>query len=321
MNPVTDDPGVTSADPSVCTIVISFHPDLERLSRLCRQLEAQCQYIVVDNGSDPGVIAELEARLTQHGHIVSMGENRGIAAAQNAGVRYANTRLAQAPGYFLFLDQDSIPGEELVGSLRQEYEAIRQFDASVAAIGPALLDVRNHEFHRLHQETMGLYVKRAISPGQTGRRYRAASLNSSGTFVEASILAKIGGFREDLFIDHVDTEWSHRARYMGYSLYVTSDACLEHEMGRGLEKPWILGGQSFPSRAPLRHYYLFRNNVFLLSQPQMSRTWKFWSLLKMLFTFIYFGTASRDRKEQRSMMLQGISAGKKGNLGKFAPVD
>lgn len=314
-----NNPGATATDLSVCTIVVSFHPEAERLSRLCRLLETQCQYVIVDNGSDADLLTELKKRLTEHGRLLTLGENRGIAAAQNAGVDFASTQLVTRPRYYLFLDQDSMPADDLVVSLRKEYEETRQIDPLVAAIAPALLDIRSRELLRLHQEMMGLYIKRRIRSGQPGRRYRVASLNSSGTFVEASTLEEIGAFREDLFIDHVDTEWSHRARHMGYSLYVSSHTCLEHEMGRGLEKIWVFGDQHFPSRAPLRHYYLFRNNVFLLSEPHMSRTWKFWSVLKLLFTFLYFGTASRDRRAQRRMMLKGIASGRKGQLGILSP--
>lgn len=318
---MTGVPAAAAADLSICAVIVSFHPDAERLSRLFRQLEAQCQYVVVDNGSDPGVVGGLEKQLTEHGHLVRMGKNRGIAAAQNAGVDYASSRLAKKPKYYLFLDQDSTPSEGLVGSLLREYEEVRESDPLAAAIGPALLDVRSQKMHRLHQEVMGLYIRRGINPGQSGKRYQVASLNSSGTFVEAALLETIGAFREDLFIDHVDTEWSHRARHMGYSLYVSSNAHLEHEMGRGLERIWMFGDQYFPSRAPLRHYYLFRNNVFLLTLPHMSRTWKFWSIFKLLFSFLYFGVAAQDRKAQRAMMLQGISAGRKGQLGKLDTLD
>lgn len=306
-------------DLSVCTIIISYHPDTEQLACLCEKLESQCQYVVVDNGSDPGLLVELEKRLTEHGNLLPLNGNLGIAAAQNAGVDFACKTLAIRPTYYLFLDQDSMPGNDLVSSLRREYEVAKRSDPRVAAVGPALLDVRNGEFLRLHQETLGIYIKRHINAGTNGRLHRVASLNSSGTFLEAVVLEETGGFLEKLFIDHVDTEWSHRARHMGYNLYVSSRVCLEHEMGRGLETIWMFGEQQFPSRAPIRHYYLFRNNVFLLSQPQMSRTWRFWSILKLLLTFAYFGTVSKDRKEQRKMMIQGIAAGRKRELGSFAP--
>lgn len=311
----------TTIDLSICAVVVSFHPEIPRLLELCRRLESQCQYVIVDNGSDAADVAELRQNLTEHGHVIAMGENEGIAAAQNAGVSYATGQLQRTPRYLLFLDQDSLPSNDLLGELQREYESLKRIDPMVGAIGPALVDPRNQRLQGLHHETLGVYWKRKLHRNRLGKRYRVASVNSSGTFVEVATFNSIGGFREDFFIDHVDTEWSYRARSLGHHVYVTTNAVMEHEMGRGLENIWAFGDQSFPSRAPLRHYYLFRNNVYLLSQSQMTRTWKLWSIAKLIFTFCYFGTMSDDRKAQRTMMLSGIRDGRKGQLGKYSPAD
>ena len=305
-------------DPAVCAIVVSFEPDLPRLLQLCRRLESMCQFIVVDNGSEPDKIIELRRQLPGKAHLLETMENLGIAAAQNAGVQYAYRKLEQRPQYLLFLDQDSLPIGEMVRQLRETYEATKLLDPKVAALGPALIDRRNQQFQRLHHETMGFYWTRKLAMDGPGNVFRVASVNSSGTFVELGRFNQIGGFREELFIDHVDTEWSYRARHLGYSLYVTTEAVMEHEMGRDLEEIWLFGEKAFPSRAPLRHYYLFRNNIYLLWQEQMTRTWKFWSLIKLSFTFCYFGFLSADRTEQRKMMLRGARAGWKGELGKIS---
>lgn len=308
-----------TVDKGVCAIIVSFEPDVTQLINLYRRLATQCQVVIVDNGSASDTIAELRRNLPDDDHHLSLlAENVGIAAAQNAGVDHASRRLAQRPEYLLFLDQDSVPPEDFVSALRSQYESVRRRDAKIAALGPALIDPRNQAVQPLHHERMGFYWKRQLSREDPGENYRVASVNSSGTFMELATFEHVGKFRADLFIDHVDTEWSYRARHLGYSLYVSSRVAMEHEMGRGLENVWVFGDRAFPSRAPLRHYYLFRNNVYLLSQPQMTRTWKFWSLIKLLFTLSYFGIVSADRKAQRSMMLSGIRAGWSGRLGKYS---
>ncbi len=306
-----------AADFDVCAIVISYQPELPRLRTLCDRLRSQCQFVIVDNGSAAAVIDALAVSLGHEGHLLPMQDNVGIAAAQNAGAAFAMTDVEHQPQFLLFLDQDSLPDEDFVSALKEEYLAIRGRDSTIGGVGPALIDVRNGQLEPLHHESFGFYWKRRLDAAGLGESYEVAGINSSGTFLECSTFTSVGDFREDLFIDHVDTEWSMRARHMGYTLYVSTRALLSHEMGRGLEQFWLFGDRSFPSRAPLRHYYLFRNNVFLLSQPQMSKTWKFWSVVKLTFTFCYFGVFSADRKDQRRMMIAGVRDGRGGRLGKF----
>ena len=306
-----------ATDFDVCAIVISYQPELPRLETLCDRLRSQCQFIIVDNGSEPSVVDALHRNLGDEGHLLPMQDNVGIAAAQNAGARFAMHNTGHEPQFLLFLDQDSLPDEDFVRTLKEEYAAIKQRDSTIGGVGPALVDIRNGQLEPLHHESFGFYWKRRLDKRTLGEAYQVAGINSSGTFLECSTFRSVGEFREDLFIDHVDTEWSMRARHMGYTLYVSTRASLSHEMGRGLEEFWLFGDRSFPSRAPLRHYYLFRNNVFLLSQPQMSKTWKFWSVVKLTFTFFYFGVFSADRKKQRRMMIDGVRAGRAGRLGKY----
>ena len=310
-------PDTSATDVHVTAIVISYQPELPRLRTLCERLRSQCRFIIVDNGSEASVIDSLADCVGDEGQVLPMNDNVGIAAAQNAGAAAAMQDSDTRPEFLLFLDQDSLPDEDFVRVLKEEYLALRERDPQIGAIGPALIDVRNGQLEPLHHESFGFYWKRRLNSNDLGGNYKVAGINGSGTFLECETFASVGGFREDLFIDHVDTEWSMRARHRGLRLYITTKASLRHEMGRGLEQFWLFGDRSFPSRAPLRHYYLFRNNVFLLSQPQMSKTWKFWSVVKLAFTFCYFGIFSPDRGEQRAMMRDGIRDGRGGKLGKF----
>ncbi len=304
-------------DLDVCAVIVSYHPELPRLLTLCERLRSQCQFVIVDNGSEQGVLDGLADGPGDASQLLAMGENVGIAAAQNAGARFAMDELEHTPRFLLFLDQDSLPDTDFVATLKAQYLEIKADDDKTGAVGPALVDSRNQQLEPLHHESLGIYWKRRLDGAELGRYYEVAGINSSGTFLECVTFSAVGGFREDLFIDHVDTEWSMRARHLGYSLYVSTRAVLSHEMGRGLEQFWLFGDRSFPSRDPLRHYYLFRNNVFLLSQPQMSKTWKFWSVVKLVFTFGYFGLFSADRKDQRRMMRDGMRDGREGKLGKY----
>src|SRR5690606_18738393 len=104
-----------------------------------------------------------------------------------------------------------------------------------------------------------------------------ANLNGSGTMVRTKLFLDLGGLDETLFIDHVDTEWSFRVLAAGHALFGIPRAQFNHGMGeRGL-RFWWFGWRVWPQRAPMRHYYLFRNTVNLWTRDYVPRVWKAWS--------------------------------------------
>ncbi|MGK4455525.1 hypothetical protein, partial [Klebsiella pneumoniae] len=69
---------------SVGVVIVAFHPDAPRLTRLCAAYAPQADRIVVVDNTPGG--GSLEAGIHALAHVLSMGSNRGIAAAFNAGM-------------------------------------------------------------------------------------------------------------------------------------------------------------------------------------------------------------------------------------------
>ena len=90
-------------------VIVTFQPDIERVVGNVRELRRQGFYVViVDNFSDS--IAEIRER-SDCDKLVELPENKGIAAALNAGMRAAGENGAQ---WNLSLDQDTMVAENLI---------------------------------------------------------------------------------------------------------------------------------------------------------------------------------------------------------------
>ena len=168
---------------------------------------------------------------------------------------------------------------------------------------------------------MKLFFPGKIEPEKISEQHpivEVDGLNSSGTLMSIKAFRSIGEFDSELFIDHVETDWCFRAKAMGFKLFATTGTRLTHYMGDDICYYWLLGKKCMPYRSPSRHYYLTRNSILLQKRDYIPATWKASNILKLCFTYMYFGFFCKDKKQQRRCILQGIRDGMKGITGKSA---
>ena len=112
-----------------------------RLAQLCEAVQPQVEHVVlVDNGSSAETLAALQALVegpSSARALLALGENRGIGAAQNAGIVLARQHGSR---YVLLLDHDSIPEVGMVATLRAAIESQSAGSPPVAAAGPRYAD-------------------------------------------------------------------------------------------------------------------------------------------------------------------------------------
>lgn len=296
---------------TVGVVTVTYQPDFEKLARQCDALDPELSWVLVDNGSSAGHVAFIEQLIVRRGNarLLRNETNTGLAAALNQGV------AALGSDFVLLLDQDSEP---LGGAIKALVEGYLQLDAAgcgVACVGPELLDESTGGSHGFHQMKRGLWVRKYPSPGETAP-VPCANLNGSGTLVRVSYFREMSGLTESLFIDHVDTDWAFRVLHQGSQLYGIPGARFVHSMGEEGIRFWVLGWHVWPRRSPARHYYLFRNTVFLLKARYVPRVWKFWAVIKMLLTIAVYAACDRSRFEHLRKMCKGICHGLSGQMGR-----
>ncbi|MDX1696670.1 MAG: glycosyltransferase family 2 protein [Thiohalobacterales bacterium] len=302
-------------------VIVTYNPDIGVFGQLLTALDTQCHAVIVDNGSTPDVLEAIDALLERHGHaeLIRCGQNLGIAHAQNRAIRSV---LDNHPAVrlVLLLDHDSIPEAGMIATLMRTHDTLTAAGHRVAATGPVLYDPRDGSLLKLHRRRLFYWGKIRPEDVDPGRPAVAVdNLNSSGTLVSLEAYRDIGGLDEQLFIDHVETDWCFRARAAGYSLYATTEARLTHLMGDDICSYWFFGRKFMPYRSPARHYYLARNSMLLQKRGHVPLAWKFSNLLKLCFTYLYFGWYHPDRAMHRRQIGRGIRDGLKGVTGKSVP--
>lgn len=294
---------------TVACITVTYNPDINLLTTQLNALPPTALKIIVDNASSAEIRDELEKLITRtpNTHAYYNERNLGLAAALNQGARTAQA-LAPETQYILLLDQDSEPLEGSISTLISGFESLRSSGEPVGAVGPTLRDADTGLTHGFHQQTTWRW--RRVYPALTEREpVPCTNLNGSGTLMPLNLFLELGGLDEALFIDHVDTEWSFRMLAAGYTLWGIPQAVFVHRMGQASIRYWLFGWRLWPSRSPQRHYYLFRNAVWLMQRDYVSRVWKFWATIKITLTFCSHLLLDRLRRQQVQHMWQGFRDG------------
>ena len=298
----------------VVAIVVTFFPDIEILHTLLEQLNKQVTSIVVVDNCSGSALTEYFDRVDQYNFhkkltFIPLSENTGIAAAQNKGIECAKQRFASD---VILFDQDSIPSDVMVKNLLLAKELLISQGKKVAALGPRYLDIRQNNpppFIRIE----GLRLIRCTCNEENGI-IPVDYLIASGCLIPIEVLNVVGVMEEQLFIDYVDIEWGLRAKTMGFQSYGACLAKMNHSLG---EQPIIFMGKHIPLHSALRHYYHFRNAVWLYRQPWVKTNWKFVDGFRLVLKYIFYSIFAKPRGSQFKMMSLGIMHGLTKKMGKY----
>lgn len=214
--------------------VVTFQPNAEQLEHV-RHLSTLFDCVIVVDNSDPSIepVPGVEW--------VSMGGNKGIAAALNAVCK-----RAKELGYeWLFtLDQDTDVDREHLDVYLEAFRAFNDKDGT-AIVAPRT-DGRD-----------------LLLPGETAVR-ELEMVMTSGCFTNLDIWEKIGGFSDELFIDEVDHDYCLNARQHGYRVVRLVKAYLPHQPGRLMTILTLRGRPTLVAwHPPIRLYYIVRNYFFM----------------------------------------------------------
>lgn len=246
------------------TIIIVFFNPSDRHKEQAVRLSSFYNLIIVDNSIERIAVFDSNPKITY----ISLGENKGIAYAQNIGIKRA---LEKESVYILFQDQDSSLNPEDVELLLTEYKSIKSCDSKIAAIGPVIINEGN-----------GKEYKSEMGKGLTNQ---VSSIISSGMLVELAVIDQVGGMDESLFIDNVDHEWCWRAKNKGYNVYMTRKVELKHSVGEKTKS--VIGIQIIKSSS-FRAYYKFRNNLWLTKRHYVPISWKIKTICHMCFDYVMY---------------------------------
>jgi len=296
---------------SICGIVVAYHPDQAFEDRLEAVRSQVAQVVVVDNGSGWAEAPPGLASLASQGFGVIMNpSNRGVGVALDQGMEWA---IQRGFPYALTLDQDSRPAEGMVTSLLEGYRSHPRGE-SLAIVAPQLVaDEVGARARYLRRIAPGLF-RRTPCSGEI--LDDVTSVITSGSLINLAAYESIGPFREDFFIDFVDTEYCLRAQTHGYRIAVACKAVLHHRLGA--RKHASLAGLDFyPTfHSPERWYYISRNRIPMIRMY----AWRFphwftYEVVASIHGLLRMLLFEDHRREKLIAVMKGTIDGLLGRLG------
>jgi rhamnosyltransferase len=289
----------------ICGVLVTYHPDAQfpaRLAAMRRQLAA---VVIVDNGSGGAAQTMLRELAADPAiEVVCEPVNRGVATALNVGLARA---AARGFAWALLLDQDSRIDADLLAGLLAVYHAFPDRER-LAVVGAGFRDFREEPDATEHGAAPDSWEELDY-------------VITSGSLLSLEAFARVGAFRDDFFIDYVDTEYCWRARALGYRIIKTRRHLMTHAIGNPSRHRLLWMTKWTTNHPPDRRYYIARNFTILTREQSRDRPrgfagrWIFKSL-GLVFKLAKRVVLYEDRRREKLFALvQGWYHGARGIAG------
>jgi rhamnosyltransferase len=284
---------------SVCAVIVTYHPAGTfplHLQRIIPQVGAT---LVVDNGSFAYELDNIRPEKTLS--VVRNGANLGLARALNIGVERAR---AAGFDWALLLDQDTRVDADMVDCLLAALASCSD-GARVAAVGSRFRDSHGLAIESLQRGAQGALWK------------EVESVITSGSLLSLAAYGVIGPFRDEFFIDHVDTEYCFRARAAGYRVIETVRPLMSHTFGTPTAHRLFGRTTWTTNHSADRRYYMARNNTVMLKEYGTAgrSPWQWKSFVRSLRLAKRIAYFEGDKFAKISAVAQGWWHGLRGRLG------
>jgi rhamnosyltransferase len=299
-------------------IIVTYNPPLSFLGHLEQLHKEFNQIVLVDNGSDQDRQAVLDNLVKYFGektaYLIKNNKNLGIATALNQGFQWA---IEHGYEYIVTLDQDSTPAPGMINSLVQGLEDHPNRE-NLAVLTPMIVEELLPRLSQYMRRKNKFFYEHVSA--ESGLLRNLTITITSGSLYNLEIWQKLGPFRDDFFIDYVDTEYNLRAIQHGYEISVQCEARLIHNLGKRQEKK-LLGKTLYPTfHSPVRWYYISRNRIAMLKMYALKQPhWFFYEMITTIRTFIRVFTLENQRIQKFKAFLLGTYDGMWGKMGEIPP--
>lgn len=247
-------------------IVILYNPTDSIYNNILSYLPLVDQLIVWYNSPHND---DFLSPLGQKSRIIEMGNgcNVGIGVALNVAIDFARKYEYT---HLLTMDQDS-------------YFVRNDFSMYLKAIKESNIRSIFSPNYLLHDKALYTSIDDGFIEVETTM--------TSGSVYPVEVFSKIGLFRDDFFIDAIDTEFSLRAKKSGITTRVMPQVCLVHGAGYQKTKHKFLWKTFFPNEySPVRSYYIVRNGI-ITKRLYPWANWKgflyYWFYKRLFFVICY----------------------------------
>jgi len=298
---------------SLCAVIVTHHPDSSFQTRLIDIAAQVALVIVVDNGSFDQELEQIHSLNGIPIHLILNKQNLGIATALNQGMTAAKQAGYQ---WAISFDQDSRPASNMIAEMLSTLNCYSNPE-KVMFVGPNIInetvpDSRAKWLIPYHKLPC-LFRRVGCDKGD---RDDVTVVITSGALTNLSAFEKLGFYKDNFFVDYVDTEYCLRAKKNGYRILVSRKAILFHRFGsKRIVK--VLGYPFQPTfHQPLRRYYICRNRISLLREYGLTFPhWVMFDMIAAIYNMIRILLCEDQRRQKVIFSLSGTWDGLCGRMG------
>ncbi len=284
-------------------IVVTFNPDINDFTKFCTILTRQfLNVLIIDNNSNNLTnIIDMVDTLEYHYNIkfIYNDINKGLANAQNQGVKYAIENNFES---FCMFDQDSRIDSEYLINIINEYNNLTHRFGKIGSLGPTIIDqTTGNAYPAVRYD--GFFLNRIHIKNES---IKCSYIIASGSLTDISIFQNVGWFNDNFFINYIDVEWCFRAISKGFDIYITPKVKLYQNVGISRK---IIFGRAIPIHSPLRRYYASRNSTLMLKLKHVSIGYKIREIIFNPIRLIFDCIVAGDTKIRIKLFIKGFIDG------------
>jgi GT2 family glycosyltransferase len=196
------------------------------LAALAAQIWHDFELIVVDNGSSDNSVAWLREQKVQAARVVALGENRGFAGGNAAGMPVVSAEAE----FVVLLNNDTAPEPNWLAAL----VAAAQADIRRGAVASLMVDWSGESI-----DSAGDGIRVTGRGYQRFHGHRRNEAPASGPVFSAcagaalyrrAMLDEVGFLDERFFMNGEDTDFCFRARLAGWEVWYCAGAVVRHRV-------------------------------------------------------------------------------------------
>ena len=221
----------------LAAMVTLYNPSEDNISTIDNYIDAVDKLYIFDNSNN----VDNSNLLPKNKKIIYLTEkkNKGIAYSMNICAKKA---IKDGYKYLLTLDQDSKMTSNIINEMIRFLENTKE--KNIGLISPYQDIDSKDEISDIEYENQ-------------------IEMMTSGNIINLDAYEKIGGFKDWLFIDCVDTDYCMNLHKHGYKVFRLNKVIMKHNLGN-LEVHHLFG-KDYPcyNHNPIRRYYIVRNNLYI----------------------------------------------------------
>jgi len=272
----------------IAAVVVFYNPDQSSVDNLFRIVDQMDFVVVVCNSIVDLTMFDLENK--KNLEVIENCNNIGLGAALNQGIQ----RIFEAGFQFVTtFDQDTIILEGY------RLELVRAY----------LILNRNHNIGIVAPD----YIPEVVSKSAYNRNdeyFTITAAVQSGCLYTRECIESCGPFREDFFIESIDTEFCLRAGNLGYEIGCCRKPLMFHGAGRNIIKSFFGKNVVVTEHSIERVFLQYRNFSFVFKVYFWSNTsWAIKSFFSMTKKYILICLFETQRLNKSWAMVKGIYKG------------